>query len=463
MSSSAVSSDFLLEHFNRRDSAVEQRIAEGIEKNRKGTGQLRFVDGEGRSLSGVKVCGRLKRHEFLFGANAFMIDGYDSAEKNARFEEAFTGVFNSAVVPFFWADLEPQPGEYRFDRNSPKVYRRPPPDVVLDFCRKHHLTPKGHCLVWHQIFPKWLPEKPADVAPLIRKRLQVIGERYGKLIPYWDVVNEAMEKYMFTEVKMLPSDYVYQAFQAAGQYFPPSAHLSLNEATAYSWREFFDETTGLDLLAKNLILRKARLDILGLQYHLFFYENGGLSTRVQMMADARDIYLDPKRLFKVLDQHASCGVPMHISEVTLPCYKELANSEAFQADLMRELYRLWFSHASVEAIYWWNMADGAAYGKEGELCGGLLNADLSEKPAYKALRQLVREEWVSSFEGRSGETFDFRGYYGTYELTIEHAGGKKTCEILLSKHNETDFVITLESQAKSAASSRRTPSVALTR
>ncbi len=462
MSSTAVSSRFLLEHFNRRDLAVEERIAEGIEKNRKGTGHLRFVDGEGRPLSGVKVSGRLKRHEFLFGANAFMLDGYDSGEKNARFEEAFAGVFNSAVVPFFWADLEPRPGEYRFERNSPKVYRRPPPDVVLDFCRRHHLTPKGHCLVWHQIFPKWLPENPVDVAPLIRRRLQVIGERYGKLIPYWDVVNEPMEKYMFTEVKMLPSDYVYQAFQAAAQYFPTSAHLTLNEATAYSWREFFEETTGLDLLVKNLILRKARLDLLGLQYHLFFYENGGLSTRVQMMADARDTYLDPKRLFKVLDQHASCGVPIHISEVTLPCYKDLVEGQMFQSELLRELYRLWFSHSSVEAIYWWNMADGAAYGKEGELYGGLLNADLSEKPAYCALRQLVREEWVSSFEGHSDEVFDFRGYYGTYELTVEHAGFKKHCEIQLSKQHEADFVIALESQPVAAKASRRTANVALT-
>lgn len=462
MSSSAVTSGYLLEHFNRRDPQVEQRIAEGIEKNRKGAARLRFVDEEGRPLSDVKVRGRLTRHEFLFGANAFMIEGYDSAEKNARFEEAFTGVFNSAVVPFFWADLEPQPGELRFERSSTKVYRRPPPDVVLEFCRRHRITPKGHCLVWHQILPKWLPQKPEDVAPLIRKRLQEIGERYGKAIPYWDLVNEPMEKYMFKDVKMLPSDYIYQAFQAAAQHFPPSAHLTLNEATAYSWREFFDETTGLDLLAQNLILRKARLDVLGLQYHLFFYENGGLSTRVQMMADARDIYLDPKRLFKVMDQHARVGVPMHISEVTLPCYLELKESEEFQADLLRELYRLWFSHASIDAIYWWNMADGAAYGKEGELRGGLLRPDLSEKPAYRALRQLVREEWVSSFDGQAEKSFDFRGYYGTYELTVEHAGHKKTCEILLSKHRDTDFVITLESSSATKSASRRATSVALT-
>lgn len=452
-----------MEHFNRRDPQVEQRIREGIEKNRKGSGRLRFVDGAGKPLSDVKVSGRLVRHQFLFGANSFMLEGYEESAKNARFAQAFSEVFNAAVVPFFWAELELNQGELRFDRNSPKIYRRPPPDLVLDFCREHHITPKGHCLVWHQMFPKWLPQKPTEVAVLIRKRLQAIGERYGHQIPYWDVVNEAMERFMFKDVTCLPQDHVYFAFSEAMKHFPASAKFILNEATVFSWKEFQGETTGLDLLAQNLILRQARLDVLGLQYHLFFYEEGGLSKRVELLAEARDIYLDPKRLLQVLDQHASLGRPIHISEVTLPCYTQLADGEKLQADLLRELYRLWFSHAAVEGIYWWNMPDGSAYGKEGELFGGLLRPDLSEKPAYRVLRELVHKEWSSSFEVEGRAQADFNGFYGTYELTLEHAGEKKTCEIAFTKGREEDFVITLGNAMASATAPRKKRSLAAAR
>ncbi len=67
------------------------------------------------------------RHEFLFGSNIFMLNGYDTPEKNRRYEAVFTQLFNFASAPFYWRDLEPERGKVRFAGNSPAIYRRPHP------------------------------------------------------------------------------------------------------------------------------------------------------------------------------------------------------------------------------------------------------------------------------------------------------------------------------------------------
>ena len=72
---------------------------------------------------------------------AFLTEGFHhvekdaklAQEKNRKFEELFANLFNFATLPFYWATSEPEPGFYRFSRNEnkPDIYRRPPPDVVV--------------------------------------------------------------------------------------------------------------------------------------------------------------------------------------------------------------------------------------------------------------------------------------------------------------------------------------------
>lgn len=430
----------LLEHFLRRDPEVETRVADCIEHHRKGEARLRFVDEKGEPVEGARVGVRQTRHDFLFGANIFTLGGFDSEERNLVWERAFLDVFNSAVAPFYWADLEPEQGRPRFDADSPRLPRRPPPDVVLDFCERHRLAVKGHCLAWHQWLPSWLPGDSREVSRLSRERIREIGRRYGDRFDSWDVVNEPMERFMFPKAKALPEDYVAEAFEAAEEVIPPGSKLILNEATAFSWREFHGGTTGLHLLARNLLLRGRRVDAIGLQYHLFFYDENGLTRTVRDLEKNRDLYLDPRRLLSVLDLHARLGKPVHISEITLPVYPDFDDAERFQADLLRELYRLWFGHPAVEGIYWWNVADGTAHGKEAALCAGLLRPDLSPKPAYETLRRLVREEWCTRLELETdGDGCSFRGFYGDYEVTVEHAGHRVTHSFGLHRGAANDF------------------------
>ena len=75
--------------------------------------------------------------------------------------------------------------------------------------------------------------------------------------------------------------------------------------------------------------------------------------------------------------YSEFGLPIHISEVSVPSYSNESADEEVQAELTRRMYRLWFSQEAVESIVWWNMADGMAYGDENRFHAGLMRNDMS--------------------------------------------------------------------------------------
>lgn len=447
----------LLALFDDPASRWDARFDEGIQRHRMGPMRLRFVLADGTSARDVSVAVRQTRHDFLFGCNLFQLGGFEGAERNRLHDRRFTDLFNSGVVPFYWSALEPAPGTLRFSADSSRIPRRPPPDIVTDFCERHGITPKGHCLAWHQLLPDWLPSEPADTGRLLGERIAAIARRYGHRIPLWDVVNEPMEKYLFPRASMLPEDYVTEVFRHAARLLPPDTALFLNEATTFSWREFHGRTTGLHLLEENLRLKGCRVDGLGLQYHLFFYDRNGLTSTVNDLVRSRDTYLDPGRLLAVLDLHAGArpGRPIHVSEITIPSYPDLPDdvAEALQAAIARRLYRLWFSHPGVEGIYWWNLADGGAHGREGNLRAGLLREDLSPKPAYRTLLSLVRDEWTTRLSLRCDARglCSFRGFHGDYEIVAEHGGVRSIHRVGLHRDSASECTLSLPRPETAAA------------
>ena len=130
--------------FNDMKEETLDRVNSGIEANRKGYFRITVKDKDGNAIPGVKVRAKLKKHEFKYGANIFMLDELESDKKNEAYKKAFAEAFNQATLPFYWSDLEPVEGKPRFSSDSPKVYRRPAPDLALDFCEKNGIYPKAH-------------------------------------------------------------------------------------------------------------------------------------------------------------------------------------------------------------------------------------------------------------------------------------------------------------------------------
>jgi endo-1,4-beta-xylanase len=62
-----------------------------------------------------------------------------------------------------------------------------------------------------------------------------------------------------------------------------------------------------------------------------------------------------------------------------------------------DLYALLFAHPAVHALTWWDFSDRGAW--QGA-AAGLVRQDMSPKPAYERLRELIKGEWWTRAEGR---------------------------------------------------------------
>ncbi len=431
----------VLRYVLEEDSEVEFRIRTGIECNRKGFGRIELLGADGKPLPGGRIRLRQTGSEFKFGCNAFMVDQFPERGQNEAYEQTFAGIFNHAVIPFYWSDLEPEEGKMRFDRNSPPIYRRPPPDRVLEFCDRFGLIPKGHPLCWHQFLPKWLPSGIEGSRAALERRFRAIAARYADRIHIWDTVNEAQTSYPLLrgDAPDFGDDYVDFAFRRAGALFPDS-QLIYNDDRA--WWSFQGDNTAPYLLVRRLLDRGFRVGGLGLQYHMF-----------DAMVQDPETPMRPRNLLAVLDLFGKLGVPLNFSEVSVISRRSLGDGDRFQELVAEKLYRIWFSHAAVEGITWWNLVDGtAAYAplgsEEGEnqLRAGLVNFDFTPKPAFTALQKLIRKEWRTTAEVdfTPGGDNRFHGFYGEYEAEISTARGSFRRKLLLSKGARNVFRFTVE-------------------
>ena len=415
--------EVFLKSYIENKEMLDERNEKGIEKYRKGDFTLHF-DGTGKK----KVTVKQTKHDFLFGSTAFMLRSFEVPEKEDIFKKYFTNLFNHAVVPLYWSDLEPEEGHVRFSEDSEYIYRRPPVDTALRFCRENGLEPKGHCLAWHCFVPEWLAKySPDERKQILERRIREIAEAYADKIPSFDIVNESASGYNVGR-KRLFECYDEIGLELGAKYFPNNRKI-LNETNRGIWHDYASEGKymAFRMQIEEFLRRGIPFDEIGLQFHMF--------GKYEAFVNGNDEYLNAVNMVEILDIYNGYNKPMHISEITIPSYTgRLPENEAIQAELTETLYRTWFATENMKSIVWWNLVDGyAAYAplgtEEGEnrYGGGLIHFDMTPKPAYEALDKLINHEWKTSFETvTEGSEYKFRGFFGTYEVTVEDENGKKT-------------------------------------
>jgi len=440
--------DMCLKHFRAQRNETEARVAEGIEKNRKGNVSLRVVDGEGRPVRGVRVHAKLVNHAFLHGGNLYALDEMESAEKNAIYRKKFKEVFNAATLPIYWKDLEPEEGKLRFDKDSPVIYRRPPVDRCLEYCEENGIRPKAHCLNYFQRchYPAWCPENdiPA-IKRLCEKRFSELAQRYRDRIPDWEVINETLGAYVMRDNPPIffEKDCIEWSFELARTYFPGN-RLIINEDPPSTWGDLRGDRSTYFLQIDRALSRGTTIDGIGLQCHMI-YENADPKLHEKLC--------NPKNLFDIMDLYGQFGLPLQITETQMAAHACTPEAEALQEEMLREMYSIWFSHEAVEAIIYWDLADGYCPGAPlgamdvgwNVYCGGLLRFDLSEKPAYKALRELFGKAWSTDVILHTDEQgcAGFRGFYGDYETAVDLNGKVEKRMVTLKKGMQEDVTIVI--------------------
>ena len=234
--------DIALHYFDEHRDFMETVVKPNIEIYRKGACKLTVTAKDGTPISGARVILHQKNHAFRYGANIFMLDEFENEEKNATYREKFKEIFNLATLPFYWSDLEPVEGQPRFAKDSPRIYRRPAPDLCVEYCKEHGIEPKCHCLNYDNFLPSWL--ETADVETHKKKldrRFREIAERYADVIPSFEVTNETFNDYSHKQSRFYKADdFVEWSFRTADRYFPNN-RLIINDFLVFNrfYRAFF--------------------------------------------------------------------------------------------------------------------------------------------------------------------------------------------------------------------------------
>ncbi len=385
----------------------EQALAR-IKAHRTSPLCVRVVDERGTPLAGARVELEQLGHEWLLGANLYGFEQGGHPERASLYRQRFAKLLNYATLPFYWRTYEPAPGQLGDERL----------EQMAQWCREQGILAKGHPLVWHETVPPWLQDEGPALEARLRARVQRIVARYAGLIDVWDVINEATVAHRFQNPV---------AHWVAGQGPAQAA------AAALAWAR--EASVGAALLVNDyniapayegmlerLLAAGAPVQAIGLQSHM----HKGCWPLA--------------RVWQVCETYARFGLPLHFTEVTVLSgplktddewhryrtdWHTTPEGEAAQALYVEAFYTLLFSHPAVEAVTWWDLADGGWQGAP----AGLLRRDLSPKPAYERLLHLFGEVWrtratlVSDADGQ----VRLRGYRGPYAVRVTTPSGQ-CCE-----------------------------------
>ena len=440
--------ELYMKAYNEHKDEVDARIAEGIEKNRKGWCKVRLTDENGKPVAGKKIKLTQKTHDFKYGANIFMLDEFKDEADNAEYRRFFKEYFNLATVPFYWKDLEPTEGKPRYDKDSEKVYRRPAPELCVEYCEENGITPKLHCLVYESWTPDWLIKLPLDeVKKKYEERFRQISERFSGRMLEFEVINELLCEQQWNHKTALSEerDIVEWSFNTARKYFPNET-LVINEGNPIQDLARLDYRHPYFMMIENALLKGVQIDKIGLQNHLFT----GISAHTPEEYDNSvrwDVKMNnPMTHFKGLDIIAELELPLEFTEVTVPTFGDTEEDEELQADMLKLWYSVWFSHPAVDTIVYWNTVDGSAYAgnsnwNENKCRGGLFHHDLTPKKSALMLKRLFGEIWHTDLELTTDKNgyVEFRGFFGEYNAETDG----KDFEIAIHKNESSSYELSL--------------------
>jgi GH35 family endo-1,4-beta-xylanase len=399
------------------ESEVLSQADARIQKYRTGDAQLHLLTPDGKVLkNGARVSIEQTRHSFLFGSNIFMLFKCKTDAENAAYEKEFSDLLNYATLPFYWWAYEREPGHPDYEST----------DRVSSWCAAHHITMKGHPLVWNTQDPSWLPADPAEAMGLQMQRVTDIVGRFQGRINIFDVVNEATHYAVKTTVENGPKltggiqqmgvqNYLVTAFNHA-RAANPQATLVIND---YITTDEYLQNVISKLVDAN---GQPLFDVVGIQCH-----------------QHREVW-SAQKTWDICERFAKVGKPLHFTEGTILSgqmgyelkkdnpqfnWATTPEGEQRQAAAVVQFYTILFSHPAVQAITWWDFSDQGAW--QGAPAG-FVRDDMTPKPAYDALMKLIKGKWWTRTEARVSvqNAAQFHGFYGDYKVSVKEHGRELT-------------------------------------
>ncbi len=414
---------------SRNEAAIVQ-ARENIETFRKGEAKIKISGGFGRTAKQYQLKIKQLSHDFKFGCY-LKIDDL-APEKLPDYERNFAGLFNYAVVGTYWDFIENRQGIenwYWFERETALSQR-----IGARIAAAPILWGTNQAGT-----PVWLPQQKEQLLPVLKKRVQSGVSKYRDIVEDWEIVNESLAPNRDIFAERIGRDYLESAFVWARQ-AAPGERLMLNEYGVFgSVAAFNYNRDKYFALLRELTEKGTPFDVIGIQAH------------------ANGEWYEPANVTEQLNRYATFGKPIQITEFSAQTlnyddrrtpiringnYQSGVWDGEKQAQFYREFYTVAFGNPQVEAIVTWGLDDERAW-----LPGiGLIDQNGNQKPNYKALNQLINNEWRTNLLTNlaADKTARFRGFYGNYEIEVIVMGKTVSrARFDLKKDQRNEWVINL--------------------
>jgi GH35 family endo-1,4-beta-xylanase len=357
-----------------------------IEQVRKRDARIHVVDDMGCPLAAVAVDIQQTAHAFAFGS---AING--TVLTNPAYADFFRANFAWAVMEneSKWAFNEPSEGNVTYEVA----------DGIVSFCQENGILLRGHTVFWANGSrePPWIiPLSNPDLQLAMERRIASVVEHFRDAFLHWDVNNEMLH-HDFYEGRLGPSirPWMFQQVQLVD----PNALLFVNDYNVVTWTDTEDYKAHI----QQLIAAGAPVQAIGAQCHFLAGDVAPFLVRAR------------------LENLAELGLPIWCTE-----FDAVDPDAASRADKLEALYRTAYSLQAVEGVLMWGFWAGTHWqGAD----AAIVDIDWTVNAAGQRYQALMAE-WTTATDGSSDANgdFDFRGFHGTYDITLTPAGGAPVTE-----------------------------------
>jgi GH35 family endo-1,4-beta-xylanase len=412
------------------DAPWRERAKERIEKHRKAPLQVQVEDESGQPVPNADVHVHMQQHRFKFGtAITAIMTGWKREQFPYKVQPRISGGFTK----WTW----PQARQYRRiladNFNSvvfegafrPWVYgnndrRRKAMFASLPWLDSHDMTVRGHFLslglIRHRREKKW-GDRPDAYKQKIFDYIDRVVPELGDRIDEWDVIGHPVNG--DPDLPDLVDD--------------PDIHTKIMRRT----RKLAPESTDLFVVEGGVLAGGANAD----DYYAFLKKlkrDGQAPDGIGFMTHFESGGLKPlPELYQSMERFAPFAEKLQFTELDV----NAPGDPQLQADYMRDLMIIGFSHPKMSGIVHW----GFWTGRHWKPTAAMWKNNFSPKPAAKMYRELVFDRWWTDVKGQTNDRgmYQTRGFLGDYQVRIRH-NGDVTIKRLTLKEDGAKATVTVE-------------------
>jgi len=398
-----------------KDSQWRRDAWTRIERIRKGDINVIVKDAAGNPVEGVQVYANMYDHEFKWGTAV-----NPNIVNRDRYRNAASLFFNTAVMEseHKWTIWENNPAAARNQYNAVN-------GLGFQYVRGHVFMWDRSTSIPKRVYDLYLADvangnrnNKAAIDAAIRTHISSIAAEYRDQVYVWDVVNEVMNNADMQNYygRDMLKDWFAWARQGAGQV----CLLFINETGITRTGSSLDKfKTILNWMRDNNV----DFDGIGIQGHF------------------GNTMVSPESFYNMLEELNEYNKFIEITEFDMGSDVSESDRE-FESSFTRDIMIAAFSQVNTIGFTMWGFTSASHWHSNAPI----LDREYNLKESGKQYIDLVYNKWWTNEYGLSddGGTFNFRGFYGDYDITVSVGGKIKTVEAGFYKGKDNTVTVMLE-------------------